>query len=230
MIFLLFFSCTNNKKPEMTSPDEEFDQAIKCFEEGDYKKTINYLRYFFNRYPGSHWIDDAQFYFAESYYLLNNHMEAMNEFHFLLNNFPNSNFSEKALLRKAQCLEKMAPIAQRDQTLTQEALDTYEEFIKKYPYSKHLEEAKKSKRVAEEKENQKFLEIGETYIKMGIHESAIIYLTKVSEHSERWKDKANYLLGDIALGYNNDSLATYYYQKVEGDFKEKAQEKLKGIK
>jgi len=230
MIFLLFFSCTKNKKPEMTSPDEEFDQAIKCFEEEDYKKTINYLRYFFNRYPGSHWIDDAQFYFAESYYLLNNYMEAMNEFHFLLNNFPNSNFSEKALLRKAQCLEKMAPIPQRDQTLTQEALDTYEEFIKKYPYSKHLEEAKESKRGAEEKENQKFLEIGETYIKMGINGSAIIYLKKVAEQSEKWNDKANFLLGDIALSNNLDSLAASYYQKVEGEFKEKAQEKLKEIK
>lgn len=225
----MFFSCSRNTKPAMTSPDEEFNLAVEYFNKGNYKKTINNLRYFFNRYPGSHWIDDAQFYYAESYYQSNNFMEALNEFQFLLNNFPNSEFSELGLLRKAQCLEEMAPIAQRDQTFTKEALETYQEFIERYPYSKHLEEAKESKRRAEEKINQKMLEIGETYIKMGIHESAIVYLSKVAEDSEKWKDKANYLLGDIASSNNDDSLAATYYSKVEGELKEQAQEKLKKI-
>ena len=213
----------------MTSPDEEFKQAVKYFEEGDYNKAINFLKYFFNRYPGSHWIDDAQFYYAESYYHLNSYMEAISEFQFLLNNFPNSNWSELGLLRKAQCLEKMAPLPQRDQTLTREALETYEEFIRKYPYSKHLEEAQKSKKEAEEKINQKLLEIGETYIKLGIKNAAIVYLAKVAKQSEKWNNKANLLLGDIALSNNDDSLATSYYLKVEGELKEKAQEKLKKI-
>ena len=214
---------------EITSPDEEYHQIIKFFEAGDYNKTIDRLKYFFNRYPGSHWIDDAQFYYAESYYQLHNYMEAVNEFQFLLNNFPNSNWSELGLLRKAQCLEEMAPVPQRDQTLTKEALETYEEFINKYPYSKYSEEAKESKRSAEEKINQKLIEIGETYVRMGVNNAAIVYLTKVAAQSEKWKDKANLLLGDIAFSNNYDSLAASYYSKVEGDLKEKAQEKLKKI-
>lgn len=229
LTFLFFFYCSKNTIPEITSPEEEFEQAAKCFERGDYNKTISYLKHFFNRYPGSHWIDDAQFYYAESYYNLEKYMEAISEFQFLLNNFPNSNWNELALLRKAQCLEKMAPIPQRDQTLTEESIEAYEEFIRKYPYSKHLEEAKADKRSAEEKINQKLLEIGETYIKMGIDKAAIIYLKKVAYQSKKWKDKANLLLGDIAFSSNNDSLATSYYLKVEGELKEKAQEKLKEI-
>ena len=229
MIFLLLYSCSKNTKPEITSPDEEYHQIVKLLEEGNYSKTIDFLKYFFNRYPGSHLIDDAQFYYAESYYQLHNYMEAINEFQFLLNNFPNSNWSELALLRKAQCLEEMAPLPQRDQTLTKEALETYEEFIKKYPYSKYIEEAKESKRSAEEKINQQLIEIGETYIKMGIDKAATIYLTKVATQSKEWKDKANLLLGDIAFSNRDDSLAASYYLKVEGDLKEKAQEKLKKI-
>jgi outer membrane protein assembly factor BamD len=225
-MFLAFLYCSKNTRPEMTTADEEFKQSVKYFEEEDYKRTINSLKYFFNRYPGSHWIDDAQFYFAESYYQIGSYAEALSEFQFLLNNFANSEFSEKGLLRKAQCLERMAPIPQRDQTLTKEALETYEEFITRYPYSKYLEEAKASKKSAEERINQKMLEIGETYVKMGILESAIIYLTKVSKKSGKWKDKANYLLGDIALSNNNDSLAVYYYQKVEGELQEEAEKKL----
>lgn len=228
-MLLALFYCSKNTKPEMTSADEEFKHAVGYFEEGEYNKTINCLKYFFNRYPGSHWIDDAQYYFAESYYQKGAYAEALSEFQFLLNNFSNSEFGEKGLLRIAQCLEKMAPLAQRDQTLTKEALKAYEEFIMKYPYSKYLEEAKESKKSAEERINQKMLEIGEMYIKMGIKESAVIYLTKVSKKSDKWKDKANYLLGDIALSNSNDSLAATYYQKVEGEFKEKAQNKLKEI-
>lgn len=229
LFLLLFFSCSKNTRPDITSPDEEYQQIVNLFEEGNYEKANNYLKYFFNRYPGSHWIDDAQFYYAETYYKLGSYMEAMNEFQFLLNNFPNSNWSELALLRKAQCLEKMAPLPQRDQTLTKEAIDTYNEFIRKYPYSKYLEEAYAGKKSAQEKINQKLLEIGETYIKMGINKSAIVYLTKVAESSEKWDDMANLLLGNIALSNSNDSLAISYYLKVEGELKEQAQEKLKEI-
>lgn len=229
LLFLLFLCCTKDIRPQITSPDEEFKQAVQSFEEGDYDKTIVLLRYFFNRYPGSHWIDDAQFYYGESYYKLENHTDALSEFQFLLNNFPNSSWSELALLRKAQCLEEMAPIPQRDQTLTKEAIKAYEEFINNYPYSKYLEEAKAGKKSAEEKINRKLLEIGETYIKMGINHAAIIYLKQVTEESEKWKDKAYFMLGNIAFSNNNDSLATSYYSKVQGELKEEAQEKLKEI-
>ena len=226
---LVLYSCSKNTRPDITSPDEEYQQIVKFFEEGNYEKSLNYLKHFFNRYPGSHWIDDAQFYYAESYYKSENYMEAMNEFQFLLNNFPNSNWSELALLRKAQCLEEMAPLPQRDQTLTKEAIDSYNDFIRKYPYSKYLEEAYIGKKRAQEKMNQNFLEIGETYIKMGIKKSAVVYLTEVAKNSETWDDRANLLLGDIALSNNKDSLAISYYSKVEGELKEKALEKLKEI-
>jgi outer membrane protein assembly factor BamD len=228
-IFLLFFYCSTNTKPEMTSPDAEFENAVKYFEEGNYEKTIDLLKYFFNRYPGSHWIDDAQYYYAESFYKLRQYTEAINEFQFLLNNFPNSSWSEAGLLRNAQCLEELSPIPQRDQTLTKEAIDIYEEFIRRYPYSQYLDEAIAGKKRLEEKINQKLLEIGETYIKMGIEKAAIVYLKKVAAESDKWKNKANLLLGDIAFLNNDDSLASSYYFKVEGELKEKAQEKLKEI-
>jgi outer membrane protein assembly factor BamD len=229
MFFLLLYSCSKNTKPAIMSPDEEYQQIVNLFKEGKYEKAINFLTHFFNRYPGSHWIDDAQFYYAESYFKLKNYMEATNEFQFLLNNFPNSDWSELALLRKAQCLEETAPLPQRDQTLTKEAIEAYDEFIRKYPYSKYLEEAYASKKRAQEKINQKLLEIGETYIKMGINKAAVVYLTKVTGNSEKWNDRANLLLGNIALSNNNDSLAISYYSKVEGELKEKALKKLKEI-
>jgi outer membrane protein assembly factor BamD len=229
LVFLLFFYCSTNTKPEMVSPDVEFEEAVKYFEEENYNKTLEYLKYFFNRYPGSHYIDDAQFYYAESFYKLEQYTEAMNEFQFLLNNFPNSSWSEIGLLRNAQCLAEIAPVPQRDQTLTKEAIDAYEDFLRKYPYSKYLDEANEGKKRCEEKINKKLLEIGETYIKMGIGRSAIIYLKRVAGQSEQWKDKANLLLGDIAYSYDNDSLASFYYLKVEGGLKERAQEKLRKL-
>ncbi len=228
-IFLLFCFCSKNTQPAIASPDEEYQQIVKLFEEENYEKAIDFLKYFFNRYPGSHWIDDAQFYYAECYYNLESYMEATNEFQFLLNNFPNSNWSELALLRKAQCLGQMAPIPQRDQSLTKEAIEAYDEFISKYPYSKYLKEAYTGKKIAQEKINQKLLEIGETYIKMGIDKAATIYLNRVAENSEEWNNKANLLLGDIALSNDNDSLAISYYLKVNGELKKQAQKKLKKI-
>ncbi len=229
VLFIIFILCTHNIEPPMLSAEEEYKRAYEYFEKRDYNKSIELFKFFFNRHPGSELVDDAQFYYAESFYLLKIYDEALTEFQFLTVNFPNSEYAEKAILRKAQCLENISPLAQRDQTMTKGALEAYEEFIVRYPYSKYLEEAEVGKARVLEKLNQKILETAEIYLKMGRDRSAKIYLNSVIKRSEKWKDKAYLLLGDISIREGDDSLALYYYSKVGGEYEGEANERLNNI-
>lgn len=229
ILCLIFLSCTHNVKLEGLTAKEEYTKAYKYFEDGDFGRSIELLGSFFNHHPGSEWVDDAQFYYAESYYQIRGYEEALQEFQFLATNFPNSEYTENALLRKAQCLENMSPIVQRDQKITKEALAVYEEFTVRYPYSKYIEEAKDGKKRLQEKLYGKSLEIAEIYLKLGKNEAAKIYLQGVIGRSCEWADKAYLLLGDIALNEGKDSLASFYYGKVGGEFGGEAKKRLNKI-
>lgn len=229
LLCFVFILCTHNVEPTILSAGEEYMRAYEYFEKGDYNRSIELFRFFFNRHPGSELVDDAQFYYAESFFLLQVYDEALPEFQFLIVNFPNSEYAEWSLLRKAECLENLSPLAQRDQTMTKEALEVYEEFIVRYPYSKHLEEAEVGRKRTLEKLNQKMLETAEIYLKMGRVKSAKIYLNSIIKRSERWKDKVYLLLGDIAKSEGNDSLAFYYYNNVGGEYVDEAKERLSEI-
>ncbi|MEA1912228.1 MAG: outer membrane protein assembly factor BamD [candidate division WOR-3 bacterium] len=228
-LLIALISCTHNTKPTLLSAEEEYQRAYNYFKKGDYKKSIDLFKFFFNRHPGSQWVDDAQFYYSESYYQIHDYTTALQEFQFLINNFPSSKWSEKALLRKTQCLEEFSPRVQRDQELTKQCLEAYEEFIARYPYSKWIEEARKGRDRIQEKLNQKHLEIGEIYMKMGKNEAAKIYLKEVVKKSEKWKNRAYLLLGDISLSEGKDSLAAFYYGEVYGEFEKEAAKKLEEI-
>ncbi|MCK4321079.1 outer membrane protein assembly factor BamD [candidate division WOR-3 bacterium] len=229
IICFAFILCTRNIVPTILSADEEYQRAYGYFEKRDYNRSIELFKYFFNRHPGSEWVDDAQFYYAESFYMMKVYEEALPEFQFLIVNFPNSEYTEMAYLRKAQCLGNLSPIAQRDQTMTKEAIEIYEEFIVRYPYSIYLEEAIEGRNRMHEKLNQKLLETAKIYIKMGKDESAKIYLNGVIYKSDKWADKAYLLLGDIFRREGNDSLAYFYYSKVGGEYEDEAKERLEEI-
>ena len=84
MGIILISSCSRNVRPDILSAEDEYRRAYGFFQEGNYGKTIELLSYFFNRHPGSEWIDDAQYYYSESYYRIEDYNTALQEFQFLV--------------------------------------------------------------------------------------------------------------------------------------------------
>lgn len=229
VFILLLTTCSRNVRPQIMDAEDEYLRAYGYFEEGNYGKAIELFSYFFNRHPGSEWIDDAQYYYSESYYRIGDYNMALQEFQFLVNNFSNSEYAQISLLRTAQCLEKLSPIVQRDQSMTRQALERYQEFIVRYPYSDSLQVAEDGRDRMEEKLNRKLLEIAEIYIKMRHPESAKVYLNMVVNRSAELSKEAYKMLGDIATEEGKDSLASYYYRNAEGRVEGETEKKLIGV-
>lgn len=227
---LLLFGCSKRVVIESLSPEEEFNRAYSLFENKKYKQAIDRFQYFFNNQYGSQYIDDAQFYIAESYYRMKDYENAISEFNFLINNFPGSDFLAMAYLRKAQSLEKLTPIIQRDQDLTQKAIEAYDFFILRFPDSDSIEKAIIGKQRLKGKLNRKELEIAKLYFKMGKYNSAIIYLNEIIKKDNELKDEALLILGDCHLKLKDKEKAKEIFSSVSEKYKNEVEKRMKKLR
>lgn len=229
-IMLFLFGCSKKITIERLTAEEEFKKAYSLFENKKYKKAIDYFQSFFNNHHGSQYIDDAQFYISESYYRMKDYENAVTEFNFLINNFPGSDFLEMAYLRKAQSLEKLSPITQRDQDLAKKAVEAYDLFILRFPNSDSIERAYAGKKRLIEKLNIKELQIAKLYYRMGKYNSAIIYLNEIISKDNELKDEALLSLGDCYLKLKEKEKAKEIFLKVSEKYKKEVEKRMKKLK
>ncbi len=230
LIFFLFLGCSKKVIIEKISPEEDFKKAYSYFEKKNYKEAINHFQAFFNLYYGNQYIDDAQFYIGESYYRMKDYENAITEFNILINNFPGSDFLELAYLRKAQALEKLAPLLQRDQDITRKAIEAYDFFILRFPESDSINVAKEGKERLVTRLNLKEFEIARLYYKMGKYNSAIIYLNEIIAKENELKDKALLLLGDCYVKLKEKEKAKEAFLSVSEEYKKEVEKRLKKLK
>jgi len=210
--------------------DEAFEQAMNMYKNRKYNKSTLLFQEFFNNYQGSKYADDAQYYLAMSYFNMYDYRDALNEFVFLLENFPESPFAEKGYFRKAECLEKISPNPSRDQKETIKAIDAYQEFITRHPYSEYVDSAKKGILRLKRKIALKDLNTARIYCKMKKYPAALIYIKKVINETEDVDilDKVYIMKGDILKSRGDVQGAKDAYLHINN---EKIREKkLKGIK
>ncbi len=230
MILLVLVGCAKHVKPVSTTPEEDLKKGINLFEKKKYDKAIEVFSRFFTEHPGSRYLDKVQFYIAESYFMKKDYETALDEYNFLITNFPGSPYVEKATLRKAQCLYHMSPIIQRDQKITKEAIDAYNQFLLRFPNSDFRPEAEKERDELIKKLDMKDLEIARIYMKLGKYRSALIYLDKLAEKGTVLKDKVFFMMGECYEKLGEKDEARKAYSLVEGELKKKAQERIEKLR
>ncbi|MCP4482019.1 MAG: tetratricopeptide repeat protein [bacterium] len=95
--------------------------GITSFAMESYDRAINYFR--------SYESEDTKYFLGKSYQNLNQFIFAIGEYRYLLNKFPNSKYSEQALISIADCLYESAKY--------QFAITTYQEHLRDYPRTKY---------------------------------------------------------------------------------------------
>ncbi|MFC1485085.1 tetratricopeptide repeat protein, partial [bacterium] len=104
------------------------------YEEGNYSKAIEKLRKFFDMggYDTSNVekLSTAQYYLAESYYVLGKYEESVTAYNILINNFAKFKQIEKAYLRVGSAYLNLKKY--------EKSITAYSELVKKYPKSEYL--------------------------------------------------------------------------------------------
>jgi len=118
--------------------------------------------------------------------------EATDEFQKVVDNYADSEWSEPAKFQIALCAAKSSLDASYDQTLTQEARDKFNEFVKTHPEAELSQEAEAKISELKDKEAESSYKIGQFYEKQKAFDSAKIYYNYVVKNfpNSAWYAKA----------------------------------------
>jgi len=120
---------------------EEVASFIKKYPFSKYKKEINAINKKLN-----HKLEEKDYTIAKQYYNLSRYKAAITAFNNYLIDFPGSSFTQETLFYRYEAASKLAinSVISKKEDRIKQAMGFYQNFIKKYPKTVYLKDAKKT--------------------------------------------------------------------------------------
>ena len=197
-IILLLVSCASPPPIGKIDAEDQFLVARERYDERKYEEAQQEFQKLIWNYPGSDYVDDAQYYLADCYRNLEDYPTAIVEYGRLLRNYSQSPLAPSAQYHLALCYLEQSLPSHLDQNFTQRAIQELEVFLDEYPRSELVAQATALMLKARTKLAKKGYDNARLYLKMDSYEAAIIYIEEIlKEYGDtRWADDAQYLLGE----------------------------------
>ena len=193
----LILNCAGNKPKGDWTASDYYHYAKEMFDEEDYYDASNEFTVVVLRFAGTSVADSAQFYLAESHFMMDEFLIAAVEYEKLINSMGKSPLVPRAQYKLAESYFQLSPRPSLDQQYTNKAIRSFQTFIEDYPRDEQKEDAEK--RIAELRDRlaEKAIASASVYQKMREYDAAIIYYDKILEqyYDSAWADDA--LLGKI---------------------------------
>ena len=123
--------------------EDRFSDAMSLYQEGQYARAAAGFKSVAQRAPTHIYTDDAEYYLGMCYLFTGKTAEARGAFSMVIDYFPGSEFAPLSYIGLAKAYLNEAPLIYRDQSkTTEEAITTIETFLRKYPDSEKVPEAK----------------------------------------------------------------------------------------
>jgi outer membrane protein assembly factor BamD len=124
-----------NKVLKSTDIEYKYSKSIEYFEDESYYKALPILEELIGLTRGTQRAEDVYYYYAKSHYGVEDFYLANYYLKTFTKTFSNSPRSEECLFLAAECSYRLSPSYSLDQTDTRNAIDEYQLFLDKYPYS-----------------------------------------------------------------------------------------------
>ena len=139
-VCLVFASCSNyNRIVKGDNYAEKFDLANSLYDEGEYLRSIVLYEQIYQHSPKSGEGELAYYRLGQSYYNSEDYYMAAYYLSSYVQRFPYSNKNEDVMFLAALCNVNNSPQASLDQTETNEAINSVQLFIDRYPNTKYLD-------------------------------------------------------------------------------------------
>ena len=148
------------------SANEALELGKQYLEQKKYYKARRHLTHAFEVEPNSRTGREALLLAADAYYLdggSDNYIKCEAKYRDFLNRFPTSDQADYAQFRVASCLAQRVEKPDRDQKVTHDALQAFEELLRLYPNSEYAAEARQEIQVVTDRLAAHELTIGEFY-------------------------------------------------------------------
>jgi outer membrane protein assembly factor BamD len=216
-----------------------FERGDAALKERNWIEAREFYRQVFDNYPQSPFRPDAKLGIADTY-LGEKSAESLvladSEYREFLTYYPRHARADYAQYKLAMTYFQQMRGPDRDQTATREALTEFQVFFDRFPDSKLMPEVRKNWRIARDRLSDSELEVGETYVRMGVLRGAVTRLQGLLKEDPEYthRDAAYYHLAEIYLKSDNKAQAIPYYQRlvdefVESEYLERAQKRLKEL-
>ncbi len=153
--------------------DEIYNEALNVLEQGDYEDAAIMFDEVERQHPYSTWATKAQLMAAYSYYQDDAYDSAVVALDRYIQLHPSSPDVPYAYYLKALCYYEQISDVTRDQKMTELALNTLDELVKRFPGSKYAKDAKLKGELTRDHLAGKEMEIGRYYLNQGHHLAAI---------------------------------------------------------
>lgn len=171
--------CTSTPEYVGMTPQEGFAYAQRKFDEGDYKDAIEALEQIAASSPDFERMPEVRLLMADAFYRDGDFLTAVSEYTRVLDRYVNTPQGPAAGLGICRSYVELAPIPQRDQTFTEQALTACENTARDYPGTEHGTEAQALATDMFERLAERDFQIGESYFRLKFYDSARIYYEDV---------------------------------------------------
>ncbi|MBP2833911.1 outer membrane protein assembly factor BamD [Aquimarina sp. U1-2] len=247
LLFLLIFVLILGSCSEYQQVLKDDDVAVKykaaenLYKAGKYKKALRLFEQIVPQYRGKPQAERIMYYYADTYYQLEDFYLAGYQFERFTKSYPRSDKVEDASFKSAKSYYELSPRHTLDQEETTKAIEKLQNYINTYPDSEKLKEANAMVSELREKKERKAYEIAKQYHHREDYKVAIAafdnYLVDYPgsvfrENVLYYKLESEYLLAigsyenlvegrlEIAQQYYNNYKK---YYKNEGEYLEKAE-------
>ena len=209
-------ACGASQQTTRPTAERYYQEGLKELQQHHCLKAIDLFQRIVTSWPGSDFVDDAQYYLAESHRCAEEYTEAIFEYERLVREYRNSPYVDDATLKIGVCYFKQSLPVPLDQKDTYNAIDSFTRFLEDYPGSPLADEAQQYLLMARTKLAEKQYQIANAYRSWGNDEAALIYYREIlNGYGETpWAPPAAYETGEILLKQGHVSEALEMFRRV----------------
>lgn len=176
---VLSAGCSISKKDLRETAQDYYLFGTKVYESGNYAKAKEAFQKILDEYPDSELRREALLNLADSYYKNEEYEEAHFQYQKFLELYPTHPQADTILYRMAMCsFLRMRP-DDRDQTITEEAIQDLENFLLMYPKSPHFHDVLLKAIYCKNKLAAHELGVAKFYFDQGAYHSAMRRLDRI---------------------------------------------------
>ena len=231
-IILTFSACASEGGGDRTQMcRKRFEEADKDFKEGRYGRVKEPLEEILNLCIGTGYMEQSQFLLAESYFNLEEWLEARGEYGSFINNFPSSPFIETAEFRKAVSAFNIEYNIDRDETNTTLAMKDFEKFMSNYPESPLIDSVSYYMNLLLERRAERDYRTARLYHKLGHPQSTVIYMKEFLDlyPKSKRRPEALYLLIESYAELDQFETARYYLDNYRTTVPDSIQKRIESV-
>lgn len=219
LITIVLASCSRKYDKIFKGNDLEakIKEADAQYAKKKYEKAIPLYEQLLTILKGQKSVDEIYYKYANAHFLNGNYELGAFYLRSFYNTYPASEHAEQAAFDEAVCYFKQSPRYSLEQVNTQKAIETFQEFVNKYPKSTKMQQANDKIDELRAKLRKKAYESAYLYFKIGQYNAAAVALGNFLKEYPEYEnpERINFLIVKALKKY------------ADGSYKNKQEERLK---